>query len=69
MPDLVVEIWHRGCGACGYGIGGWLESPAERGKPILAPDSRVCPGCGARSTRVIDVCAGTVTLLPVSEAA
>jgi hypothetical protein len=69
MPDLNVEPWHTECGACGYGIGGWLESPADQGKPILGPDSRVCPGCGARFTRVIDECAGTVTLLPMSEAA
>ena len=46
MPDLIVEAWHSECGACGYGAGGWAQSPAEQRGPILGPASRVCPGCG-----------------------
>ena len=69
MADLVVEDWHTECGACGYGDGGWPDSPADVGNPILTPESRFCPGCGVAFARVVNVCTGTVSFLPVDEAA
>lgn len=45
---LVVHGWSTECGGCGYGGGGWRNSPALKDKPILTPDSTECPGCGAR---------------------
>ena len=39
MADLVVEDWHTECGACGYGAGGWIESPLAGGNPILSPEA------------------------------
>jgi len=49
MPDLIVEDWHTECGACGYGAGGWMESPRDGGNPILSPESRACPRSASRS--------------------
>jgi hypothetical protein len=68
-PELVVEDWHTECGACGYGGGGWTGSPADEGRPILTPESRVCPGCGVAFLRVVDVCAGVVSRPAVDDAA
>lgn len=47
---LIVQNWHTECGECGYGRGGWAGSPAREGKPVLEPDSRICPGCGVAFT-------------------
>jgi hypothetical protein len=69
VPALIVEAWHTECGACGYGDGGWVRTPARRGNPILTPESRVCPGCRVAFARVVDVQAGTVLVLPVDRAA
>jgi hypothetical protein len=67
--DLLVEDWHTECGACGYGAGGYTGSPAEEGKPILTPESRLCPGCGVAFVRIVDTCARTVSPLAADEAA
>jgi ribosomal protein S27AE len=47
---LVIHGWNSQCGACGYGGKSWADSPAREGKPVLTPDSRECPECGARFT-------------------
>ena len=54
MIELVIHGWSTECGACGYGSGGWASStnPALEGKPILAPGSTVCHGCGETFTHV-----------------
>jgi len=69
MAYLVVEDWHTECGACGYGAGGWIESPLDGGNPILSPESRACPRCGVAFARVVDVSTGTVSYPPVDRAA
>ena len=56
--QLVIGAWHTECGDCGYGCGGWMASPALRGKPILTPESRECPGCGVCFTHSLDVYSG-----------
>lgn len=63
---LIVQQCHTECGACRYGRGGWAGSPALKGKPILTPESRECPGCGARFTHIENVYAWSVE--PIADA-
>ena len=59
-PDIVLEVhgWHTCCGSCGYGGGGWADSPANKSLPILTADSPHCHGCGRTFTHRLTVPTG-----------
>jgi hypothetical protein len=58
QPTLIIQAWTSECGACGHGRGGWASSPALKGKPILTPESTVCPECGVHFTESLNVYTG-----------
>lgn len=53
---LVVHSFSTQCGVCNYGGTTWADSPANENKPILRPESRECPDCGVKFTRVRTEC-------------
>lgn len=60
-PDevaLLINSWTSECDACGYGQGGYTNSPAIEGLPILTPESTACHGCGERFTVRINLYTG-----------